>query len=62
VHGGLDPCVLEPTAAASRRWVDDGFALEVLPGAGHFPHEERPAEVTGLIADFLLGAASKHPA
>jgi pimeloyl-ACP methyl ester carboxylesterase len=51
VHGALDPCVLEPTVAASRRWVDGGFRLEVLPGSGHFPHEECPDEVTALIAD-----------
>jgi pimeloyl-ACP methyl ester carboxylesterase len=51
VHGALDPCVLEPTVAASRRWVDEEFRLEVLPGSGHFPHEECSEEVTALIAD-----------
>jgi pimeloyl-ACP methyl ester carboxylesterase len=53
LHGELDPCVVERTAAASQRWAGDKFRLDVLPGVGHFPHEERPAEVTRLIADFL---------
>lgn len=26
--------------------------LEVIAGAGHYPHEQRPAEVAGLILDF----------
>jgi pimeloyl-ACP methyl ester carboxylesterase len=55
VHGELDPCALERTAAASRRWAGRDFRLDVLGGTGHFPHEERPAEVTRLIADFLPG-------
>jgi pimeloyl-ACP methyl ester carboxylesterase len=53
VHGALDPCVLEPTVGASREWVRGPFRLEVLPGAGHFPHEECAAETTALISDFV---------
>jgi pimeloyl-ACP methyl ester carboxylesterase len=53
VHGALDPCVLERTMAASQEWVDGKFRLDVLPGAGHFPHEERPDDVTALLADFV---------
>ncbi|MBI4224942.1 MAG: alpha/beta hydrolase [Candidatus Sungbacteria bacterium] len=29
-----------------------GAALEVIPGSGHFVHQEKPAEVAGLIRKF----------
>ncbi|MCO1654189.1 alpha/beta fold hydrolase [Pseudonocardia humida] len=53
VHGEVDPCVLVSTAAASQEWVGHKHRLDVLPATGHFPHEERPAETTRLLADFL---------
>ncbi|MGI5126953.1 alpha/beta fold hydrolase [Pseudonocardia sp. CA-107938] len=53
VHGAVDPCVLPATAAASARWAGADHQLEVLDGCGHFPHEEQPDRVTGLVADFL---------
>ena len=31
--------------------------LEVLPGVGHFPQAERPAEVAELIDDFISAHA-----
>jgi pimeloyl-ACP methyl ester carboxylesterase len=52
VHGELDPCVLVRTAEASDRWAGGG-KLHVLPGVGHFPHQESPAETTALLAEFL---------
>jgi len=30
-----------------------GCRLEVLPGVGHFPHVEKPAEVVDLLDDFI---------
>ena len=33
--------------------------LVVLPETGHYPHEERPAEVVGLLNDFLAEHASR---
>jgi pimeloyl-ACP methyl ester carboxylesterase len=53
VHGALDPCVLAPTAAASRRWAGPAHQLHVMAGIGHFPHEERPATSTALLGEFL---------
>jgi pimeloyl-ACP methyl ester carboxylesterase len=32
-----------------------GSRLELLPDAGHFPHEETPEQVNSLIAAFLAG-------
>lgn len=53
VHGALDPCVLESTARASSRWAGQAYQLRVVPETGHFPHQERPAETTGVLAEFL---------
>jgi pimeloyl-ACP methyl ester carboxylesterase len=53
VHGALDPCLLASTAAASQRWAGPEHRLHVMAGTGHFPHEERPAETTALLTDFL---------
>ncbi|TQM06396.1 pimeloyl-ACP methyl ester carboxylesterase [Pseudonocardia kunmingensis] len=49
VHGALDPCLLASTAAASVRWAGPEHHLHVLPGTGHFPHEERPEATTALL-------------
>ncbi|MGQ0574273.1 MAG: alpha/beta fold hydrolase [Pseudonocardia sp.] len=54
VHGELDPCLLVRTAEASQRWAGDG-ELHVLPGVGHFPHQEQPAATNALLAGFLDG-------
>lgn len=53
VHGADDPYLLPTTAAASGRWAGPHGRRVVLPDTGHFPHQERPAEVTALLRDFL---------
>lgn len=53
VHGADDPCLLERTAADSARWVAAEHQYHVLPGVGHFPHQEAARTTTGLITDFL---------
>jgi pimeloyl-ACP methyl ester carboxylesterase len=53
VHGADDPYLLERTAGTSRRWAGPQLRYEVLPDTGHFPHQERPAEVTALLREFL---------
>jgi pimeloyl-ACP methyl ester carboxylesterase len=53
VHGAVDPCLLVRTAGASQRWAGPDHRLHVLPATGHFPHQERPAETTALLAGFL---------
>jgi pimeloyl-ACP methyl ester carboxylesterase len=53
VHGADDPYLLMSTAAGSARWVGRHLHRVVLPDTGHFPHQERPAEVTRLLTDFL---------
>ena len=56
LHGADDPWVLPGTAAASAGWVGTAHRCRLLPATGHFPHEERPAEVTRLLTDFLQAA------
>jgi pimeloyl-ACP methyl ester carboxylesterase len=53
VLGADDPWTLAGTAAASADWAGPQYRRAELAGVGHWPHEERPAEVTGLLADFL---------
>jgi pimeloyl-ACP methyl ester carboxylesterase len=53
VHGADDPWTLPGTAAASARWAGARYHREVLPGTGHFPHEERPTDTSALLVDFL---------
>lgn len=52
VHGERDPSVLVGTAEAASRWAGGG-PLRVLPGVGHFPHQEAPGATTALLAEFL---------
>jgi pimeloyl-ACP methyl ester carboxylesterase len=53
VHGALDPSVLPSTAAGSGAHVRGDYRWAQLPGVGHFPHEEAPQELTGLLLDWL---------
>jgi pimeloyl-ACP methyl ester carboxylesterase len=42
-----------PSASRSAAHVTGPFRSEVIPGAGHFPHEEQPAAFTALLLDWL---------
>jgi len=53
IHGADDPCLLPRTAAASAPWAGPRHRTHLLPGTGHFPHQEHPETVTDLLADFL---------
>lgn len=49
LHGELDRCVLPRTAQGSGRYVQATYEYQILPGLGHFPHEEAPELVTGEL-------------
>ena len=49
LHGALDPCVLTSTVQGSAAWTRGGYALQVLDGVGHFPHEEDAAVVNAAV-------------
>ena len=41
--------------ARRRSSPSEGSRLEIVDGAGHFLHVEKPDEVNGLIVDFVTG-------
>ncbi|MGH3861697.1 alpha/beta fold hydrolase [Actinokineospora sp.] len=55
LYGAEDPCVLARTRDASTRWLGARAEKHVLPGIGHFPHEEAPAATNRLLTTFLRG-------
>ena len=58
VHGGVDPWVLPETAVQSGSRVAGPLRFELVPAAGHYPHEENPGEVTRVLLDWLAQVRS----
>ena len=58
IHGADDPCLLVRTAEMSRRWAGSQYRFEVLPGVGHFPHQEEPLVVNEMLAAFLKSGSA----
>jgi pimeloyl-ACP methyl ester carboxylesterase len=51
--GGVDPCVLPRTLAASDAWTTRPVLTRTLDAVGHFPHQEAPAATNRVLAEFL---------
>jgi len=55
VHGTLPGPLLASSAQGSSRYVDAPYRWRMMPGVGHFPHEEDPdmfnAELLGWLVD-----------
>jgi pimeloyl-ACP methyl ester carboxylesterase len=55
VHGAIPGPVLPSSAQGSSRYVDAPYRWRLLPGVGHFPHEEDPVmfneELIGWLTD-----------
>ncbi len=49
LHGGVDGCILPASVHGSGAYAHNGYALHVLEGIGHFPHQEDPETVTALL-------------
>lgn len=53
LHGADDGCMGVDVAAGVLHALPAGSASRTVPGAGHFLHLERPAEVATAVLDFL---------
>ena len=53
VYGSEDGALDAGQFEASRRWFTGPFQLVGFPGAGHFPHRERPETFAQVVAAFL---------
>jgi len=56
LHGALDPVILPTSAVGSGRYVQAPYEWCLLPGVGHFPHEEAPDAVNELLIRWAGGA------
>ncbi|GAB2722056.1 alpha/beta fold hydrolase [Kitasatospora kifunensis] len=56
IQGAADPVLLARTALGAGEYVAAPYRWRLLPGVGHFPHEEVPQEVSAE----LLGWVSEH--
>ncbi|TCW23603.1 alpha/beta hydrolase [Dietzia cinnamea] len=55
ISGAEDRFILPETVRSSSAWAPD-FSSELVPGAGHYPVMEAPAETSRLIVDFARRA------
>ncbi len=55
LHGSTDGCVPGDVVDEARGILPEGSRAELIEGAGHFLHIEKPELVNGLIADFVTG-------
>lgn len=53
VHGAADPAVLPALSAESHGHVRGPVQVVTVPGAGHFVHEEAPAETSEVLVSWL---------
>lgn len=55
VHGALDRAVSAAAAHEARHRVSAAYTWVPLGGAGHFPHEERPVDLTDCLLAWIEG-------
>ncbi len=54
LHGADDGCIGRELAEGMGAYFPGGLSTEIVPGAGHFLHQERPDAVNRAILDFLV--------
>jgi pimeloyl-ACP methyl ester carboxylesterase len=53
--GARDPVIAMVSPDGMKEWVTDLRASVLVPGAGHWIQQERPAETNAALLDFLGG-------
>ena len=53
LHGANDGCMGVELVEGMADFFPQGLRVEIVPGTGHFLHQENPARVNALILDFL---------
>ena len=53
LHGANDGCLGVELVEGMARFFPRGLRVEIVPGTGHFLHQEDPARINALILDFL---------
>jgi len=53
LHGADDGCMGAELVVGMEAFFPRGLRVEVVPGTGHFLHQEDPARVNALVLDFL---------
>jgi pimeloyl-ACP methyl ester carboxylesterase len=53
LHGRNDGCIGAELIEGMAAFFPRGLKVEIIDGAGHFVHQEKPTEVNQLIRDFL---------
>ena len=53
LHGADDGCVGAELVQGMDAFFPRGLRVEIVPGTGHFVHQEDPARVNALVLDFL---------
>jgi pimeloyl-ACP methyl ester carboxylesterase len=54
-HGADDGCIGADLVPPMAAYFPKGLRVEIVPGAGHFVHQERPEEVNRILLEFLEG-------
>jgi pimeloyl-ACP methyl ester carboxylesterase len=52
-HGANDGCIGAELVPPMADYFPAGLRIEIVPGAGHFVHQERPDVVNRIVLDFL---------
>lgn len=56
LHGDQDGCMGVDLASSALQFLGEGSRLEIIKGAGHFLHLEKPEVVNPLIVEFLTSS------
>jgi pimeloyl-ACP methyl ester carboxylesterase len=55
IHGRDDGCIGAKTHEGMEKLFPKGLKIEIVAGAGHFVHQERPEVVNEMVIKFLNG-------